>query len=354
MLILGIDTSCDETSAAVLENDKVLSNVIYSQIETHKKWGGVVPHLARLEHEKHIDEVIDIAIKRAKIIQKSELKIKHIDVIAVTIGPGLAIALGVGISKAKEIAQRYNKKIVGINHMEGHLLSPLLKNSDGKGLIDSEKLIFPGLGILISGGHTQLVEICDIGKYKIIGDTLDDAMGEAFDKVAKMLELGYPGGEIIERLALAGHNVYELPIPMLKNQTYNFSFSGLKTAGMYFLKNYKGEKNQQFTCDFAASFQFAAIDSVRRKLEKYLQVNSVNFFLCGGGVINNLSVRRMIRGIAVKHRVKAYFPAKKVYNSDNAAMIALAGYYKALLGKYSNLKKIDRLPNWEIDQLNNN
>lgn len=289
-IILGIDTSCDETSAAVLQDDRVLSNVIFSQIEIHKKWGGVVPHLARVTHEEHIDEVIQEALKRAKI------KIQGIDAVAVTIGPGLAIALGVGIAKTKEIAKKYHKKLIAINHMEGHLVSAFLKNAKGTGQIEINDLKFPGLGILISGGHTQFVQTKSIGNYKIVGDTLDDAMGEAFDKVAKMLELGYPGGEVIEKLAKEGKSIYKLPIPMLQSHDFNFSFSGLKTAAMYFLKNFKGEKNKQFICDFCASFQFAAIDSVRRKLEKYLSVFPTGFILCGGGVMNNFAVRRMVRG----------------------------------------------------------
>lgn len=353
MLILGIDTSCDETSAAVLENDRVLSNVIFSQIEIHKKWGGVMPRAARLAHEQNIDQVVDEALKRASKIKNSELKITNIDAIAVTVGPGLAIALGVGIDKAKEIAKKYKIKLIGINHMEGHLLSSLLKNAEGVGDIEGlgAKLKYPGLGILISGGHTQIVRVDKIGKYKIVGDTLDDAMGEAFDKVAKMLELGYPGGEIVDRLARDGKPKYKLPIPMLQSQTLNFSFSGLKTASMYFLKNFKQEKNKQFICDFCASFQFAAIDSVRRKLEKYLQVFPTNFILCGGGVMNNLEVRKMIRSVAKKHKIKAFFPAKKVYNSDNAAMIALAGYYKIKRGECTKkIEDMDRLPNWEIDE----
>jgi N6-L-threonylcarbamoyladenine synthase len=352
LLILGIDTSCDETSAAVLENDQVLSNVIFSQIEIHKKWGGVMPQAARVAHEENIDGVINEALKRANKITNYELRITNIDVIAVTVGPGLAIALGVGIAKAQELAKKYNKRLISVNHMEGHLLSPLLKNAKGVGEVEGieETCKYPGLGILISGGHTQIVRVDEIGKYKIIGDTLDDAMGEAFDKVAKMLGLGYPGGEIIERLAQAGSPVHQLPIPMIKNQTYDFSFSGLKTASMYFLQKYSGEKNKQFICDFCASFQFVAIDSVRRKLEKYLQVNPMNFILAGGGVMNNQAVRRMIRGVASKHKIEAFFPSKKVYNSDNAAMIALAGFYKAARGEYSNPEKVDRRPNWEIDE----
>lgn len=213
------------------------------------------------------------------------------------------------------------------------------------------ELRFPGIGLLISGGHTQIVRVDEIGKYKIVGDTLDDAMGEAFDKVAKMLELGYPGGAIVERLAKSGQPIHKLPIPMLQSHDLNFSFSGLKTASMYFLQKFQGKKDKQFICDFCASFQFAAIDSVRRKLEKYLNLYPTNFILCGGGVMNNLSVRKMVRDVASKHQIKPFFPAKKVYNSDNAAMIALAGFYKMKQGEYAkDIDKVDRKPNWEIDE----
>lgn len=353
MLILGIDTSCDETSAAILKDDRVLSNVIFSQIEIHKKWGGVMPQAARVAHEEHIEEVIEEALRRACIISNSKIQISMIDAVAVTVGPGLAIALGVGIEKAKEIVKKYKKKLVAVNHMDGHLLSSLLKNTGGVGGAEGigKVINYPGLGILISGGHTQFVKIFEIGKYKIIGDTLDDAMGEAFDKVAKMLELGYPGGEIVERLAKSGKPIFKLPIPMLQSHDFNFSFSGLKTASMYFLQKHTGKKNKQFICDFCASFQFAAIDSVRRKLEKYLTQNEANFILCGGGVINNLSVRKMVRDVASKHQIKAFFPAKKVYNGDNAAMIALAGFYKMKRDEYvKDIDKVDRLPNWEVDE----
>ncbi len=381
MLILAIDTSCDETSAAVSRDDHILSSVVYSQIEVHKKWGGVVPSLARINHEQNIDNVINIAFNRIKKNQKSKIKnqkfgkitLNDIDAVAVTVGPGLAIALEVGIRKAKEICEKFNKKFIAVNHMEGHLLSAFIKaeskikNQKSKiknkeDIANIENLNFPGVGVLISGGHTQIVKVNAIGKYEILGDTLDDAAGEAFDKVAKMLELGYPGGEIVEQLAKDGEPIYQLPIPMLKSHDYNFSFSGLKTAAMYFLRNYSGVKDKQFISDFCASFQFVLIDSIRRKLEKCLTDypariacgkalagGPANFILCGGGVMNNLAIRKMIRQTAKKFGIPAYFPEKK-YNSDNAAMIALAGFYKAKRNEFvRDINKVDRLPNWEID-----
>jgi N6-L-threonylcarbamoyladenine synthase len=344
LLILAIDTSCDETSVAISRDDCILSNVIYSQVEIHKKWGGVVPNLARINHQEKLPQVIEQALKRAK------LKIEEIDVVAVTVGPGLAIALEVGIRTAKEICEKYHKKFIAINHMEGHLLSPFIKG-ESKLRVDLVGLRYPGIGLLVSGGHTQLVRVEEIGKYKIIGDTLDDAAGEAFDKVAKMLELGYPGGPIVAKLAEEGRPIYKLPVPMLKSHDLNFSFSGLKTAALYFLRNFKGEKNHQFICDFCASFEFAVVDSIRRKLEKSLKLFPAEFILCGGGVMNNLALRKMVRRVAKNHAIPAFFPVKKMFNSDNAAMIAVAGFYRAKRGEFmTDLNLVDRKPNWEIDQ----
>ncbi len=337
MLILAIDTSCDETSVAVSRDDSILSNVIFSQIEIHREWGGVVPNLARINHQENLPRVIEQALKRAG------MELEEIDAVVVTIGPGLAIALEVGIRAAKEICEKYHKKFIAVNHMEGHLLSSLIKNP--------KKIKFPGIALLVSGGHTQLVRVDEIGKYKIVGDTLDDAAGEAFDKVAKMLELGYPGGPVVSKLAEIGKPIYKLPVPMLKSHDLNFSFSGLKTAALYFLRNHKGEKNREFICDFCASFEFAVVDSLRRKLEKSLQDFPSEFILCGGGVMNNLALRKMVRRVARNHQIQSFFPAKKAYNSDNASMIAVTGFYKAERGEFTNnLNSVDRKPNWEIDQ----
>jgi N6-L-threonylcarbamoyladenine synthase len=344
LYILAIDTSCDETSVAVSRDDCILSNVIYSQVEIHKKWGGVVPNLARINHQEKLPRVIQQALKRAKIA------IEEIDAVAVTVGPGLAIALEVGIRAAKEIVEKYHKKFIAVNHMEGHLLSPFIKG-ESKLKVDLVGLQYPGIGSLVSGGHTQLVRVEEIGKYKIVGDTLDDAAGEAFDKVAKMLELGYPGGPIVAKLAEEGRPIYKLPVPMLKSHDLNFSFSGLKTAALYFLRNYAAEKNRQFICDFCASFEFVVVDSIRRKLEKSLKDFPAGFILCGGGVMNNLSLRKMVRHAAKNHAIQAFFPVKKVFNSDNAAMIAIVGFYKSKRGEFEkDLSKVDRRPNWEIDK----
>ena len=223
--ILAIDTSCDETSVAIVEGRRVLSHVEYSQIAMHVKWGGVVPSIARRAHEERIDWVVDQAVKK--------FEIKNIDCIAVTYGPGLAIALEVGIKKAKELTRKFKKKLIAVNHLEGHIYSSFVQNSRGNPIRDFR---FPYLALVISGGHTEIVLWRDHLKYEVLGETLDDAAGEALDKAAKMLDLGYPGGPVIERLAKEVQNkdFYNFPRPMLKSKTLEFSFSGLKTAFFYF------------------------------------------------------------------------------------------------------------------------
>lgn len=225
MKILAIDTSCDETSVAITNNDNIISNKISSQIEFHKKWGGVVPSIARSMHEQNIDFVVKEALKHAK------LELKDIDVFAVTRGPGLAIALEVGIKKIKEFVNEYKKPVIAINHMEGHIYSALSHNAKGNPKIE---YTFPLIAILVSGGHSEIVLMKDHGSYEILGKTLDDAVGEAYDKVARMLELGYPGGPMIENLAKDGDETrFPLPIPMTKTRNTELSYSGLKTAVLY-------------------------------------------------------------------------------------------------------------------------
>lgn len=342
MLILGIDTSCDETSAAVSRNQMILSNVIYSQIEEHRPWGGVKPDVAKNAHLTHIDEVVTKALRRAKI------KPDDLDAVAVTLGPGLAIALEVGIAYAKKLAKNYNLKIIPVNHLEGHLLSFLAKNAKGRCLVDVIQLVFPAAGLLVSGGHTEIIEIKKIGQYQIIGETLDDAAGEAFDKIAKMLGLGYPGGPVISFFAGRGQPIYQLPIPMLKRNDYNFSFSGLKTAVKNFLSNYQQEKNQQFMVDFCASVEHTIVQSIAIKLDLYLKNHSLNFLTAGGGVVNNLLLRKTLRFLARKYKIPIYLPQDKKLLSDNAAMIALA----ASLHQEDNcfLKSADRVPAWRLDE----
>jgi N6-L-threonylcarbamoyladenine synthase len=226
MKILAIDTSCDETSVAILENDRLFSNIVSSQVELHYKWGGVVPSIAKRAHQEKLDPSIELALKRAR------LKIEDIDVFAVTYGPGLAIALEVGIKKAKELAKKYKKPLVAVDHMEGHIYSNLIRNSRGNFYNSFSGVKFPLLVLLVSGGHTEIIFMKDHGEYGVVGQTLDDAAGEAFDKVARPLMLGYPGGPVIEQFAENGdEDMFKLPKPIIHLKNYNFSFSGLIPFG---------------------------------------------------------------------------------------------------------------------------
>lgn len=346
MKILAIDTSCDETSVAVTEKDRILSNVIPTQIDLHKKWGGVVPSIARRAHEEIIDKTVNEALKKART------KIKKIDAIAVTKGPGLAIALEVGIRKAKKLAQKHSKPLVAVNHIEGHLYSVITKNSKGKPDITYK---FPLITLIISGGHTEIILMRDHGNYEIVGKTLDDAVGEAFDKVGRMLDLGYPAGHVIERLAKEGdENAFELPIAMKNSGSADMSYSGLKTAAMQLITKLKQEDklNKKTISDFCASFQRAAFEQLIIKtkfiLNKYKDLELEDIFI-GGGVSANIYMRKLFRkNFAKPHRL--HFPTQKKLCSDNAAMIGVAGYYNAIRDNYVNdIESLDRDPGWRVN-----
>lgn len=362
MKILAIDTSCDDTCAAVLENDKILSNVISSQTDLHSKWGGVVPDIAKRAHAERIDAVIAQALKGAKIIKDG---IKEIDVIAVTIGPGLAIALGIGVNRAKELARKYDKKLIAVNHIEGHILSNFAKNSQNK---PERKIEYPALVLTVSGGHTKLILMknpskspsskedrgFDKGdfnpKYTVIGETLDDAAGEALDKASKMLGLGYPGGPIIERLAINGDiNWMKLPRPLSTQKTFDYSFSGLKTSFYYQVKDWPKEKISANLADLAASFQEAVFDSLLIKYKLAIKEFKPKTLLANGGVLANRTLRKKLRKLAKEMNLPIYMPFKKELNTDNAAMIGVAGYYKALRQEFvEDIDGLDRMPRAEL------
>lgn len=350
ILILGIDTSCDETSIAITQNDKILANAISSQIELHKKYGGVVPAIAKREHEAKIDFVILEALKNAGKQLKRKLTINDMDAIAVTYGPGLAIALEVGIKKAKELCEKYNKKLIAVNHMEGHLLSSLGLNSRGNGDISYKTLKYPVLGLLISGGHTQLILMKDIGKYELLGETLDDAVGEAYDKTARMLGLGYPGGRVLTEMAKLGSpDRITFPIPMAKNPSLDFSFSGLKTSVYYTVKKLTEDGktlSKEQVYDFSKSFEVSAITQLQIKLEKAIKQIEPKTILVGGGVTASAKVRFGLRKIAKKYDINIYFPSSKM-STDNGAMIALVGYFKYLRKEFADMD-LDRNPNAEL------
>ncbi|KKQ69619.1 MAG: putative tRNA threonylcarbamoyladenosine biosynthesis protein Gcp [Candidatus Shapirobacteria bacterium GW2011_GWE1_38_92] len=351
MKILAIETSCDDTAAAVLENNMVLSNVISSQIDLHSQWGGVVPDIAKRAHQERIMPVIAEALRKGLNLKSKGKKIeeiigegmKNIDVIAVTLGPGLAIALSVGVNKSKELAIKYKKKLVAVNHIEGHLLSNWVKNSKEKPF---RKIEFPALTLTASGGHTKIILMQDIGKYEVVGETLDDAAGEALDKASKLLGLGYPGGPVIERLAKAGDvNFMELPRPMEHAKNLDYSFSGLKTSFYYRIKDWpKSEVNKNLE-NLAASFQNAVFESLLIKFRKAVEIYRPKTLLASGGVMANLELRKRLRKLAKDNKLKIFMPFRKDLNTDNAMMIGVAGYYKALRGEFvKNIEELDRDP----------
>jgi len=362
-LILAFDTSCDDTSVAVLEGKRVLSSVVSSQVEIHAQWGGVVPDIARREHEKNIPMVYEEALKKAKV------KIEDIDYIACTYGPGLAIDLEVGLKFAKELAIKYSKPFIPVNHMEGHLLSGLLENSRGTAFTDdveeakkkvseSEGInqeLFPALGLLISGKHTELIYVKEIGKYEKLGQTLDDAVGEAFDKVGRILNFGYPGGPTLTEFAKKGKSgVIEFPIPMKNSNDLNFSYSGLKTAALYKSKELReeGKKDKEWVYDFCRGFLDAITESLIIKLELAIQeyTNARSVFV-GGGVFNSEEILREIGRLVRSYDLKYIYPAKE-YRGDNAAMVGLVGYYKSKEKEYivkkDLIKKVDREPRLSV------
>jgi len=341
MNILAIDTSCDETSAAVVQDDHIVANIISSQVELHTPFGGVVPMIAKRAHEERIDPVIQKALKRA------HLTLKHIDVFAVTYGPGLAIALEVGVRRAKELAQEYGKPLIAVNHMEGHIYAMFA---------DVKKVLphLPLLALLVSGGHTELVLMKNHGVYELIGQTVDDAAGEAFDKVARMLGLGYPGGALLAKLAEEGNpRAYSFTIPMTRTGDLNFSFSGIKTAVMRLMKELSHDGTRVLAkkeiMDIAASFQHISVEHVVRKTVTAVERTHVQTVIIGGGVSANLLLRKTLRARLKPLGVSVLYPTDKKLCMDNAAMIGVVAYYKAQRKEFvQNIEKLDRNPVTEI------
>lgn len=340
MNILAIDTSCDETAAAVTNKRRILSNVIYSQVLLHQKWGGVVPSLAKRAHEERIDDVINLAVKR------SSLTWEMIDAVAVTQGPGLAIALGVGISKAKDLAKKHNKPLLGINHLEGHLYSVFAQNSKGN---PEREILFPYLGMIISGGHTEFILWKNHLEYELLGSTLDDAAGEALDKAGKLLGLGYPAGAVVERLAetVKQSDLYKFPRPMLHSKNLNFSFSGLKTSFYYFLKGISEEEKNEKIAFLASSFQEAVFDTILHKAEDAIKLTGVHNLVIGGGVSANKYLRKRLRALVKKYSGHIYFPPIKYLTGDNAAMIGIAAWKKGELYLHTQ-SSVEREPRMKI------
>ena len=348
-IVIAFDTSCDDTSCAVLEGRKILSSVVSSQVEIHAQWGGVVPDIARREHEKNIPMVYEEALKKAKV------KIEDIDYVAATYGPGLAIDLEIGLAFAKNLAIQYNKPFVPVNHMEGHMFSGLSLNTKGNGLVPGEigevKDLFPALALLISGKHTELVLVEGIGKYNKLGETLDDAVGEAFDKVGRMLNFGYPGGPVVCEFAKKGKSGnISFTVPMKNSGDLNFSYSGLKTAALYKTKELResGKLDKEWVYDFCRGFLDTIIISLNLKLKMALERNpNVKTLFVGGGVFNSEEILRRIGDTARSYDLKYIYPNQE-YRGDNAGMIGVSAYFNVLDGKYiidvSEIEKVDRDP----------
>ncbi len=323
MKILGIESSCDETSAAVLDGRVLRSTVISSQF-VHRKYGGVVPELASRAHQALIVPVVDEAIRSAGIA-KSDL-----DAIAVTCGPGLMGALLVGVNFAKSLSIALGRPLIGVNHLEGHLYSAFLADPAPR---------FPFLCLIVSGGHTELVLVESVLHHRLLGRTVDDAAGEAYDKVAKMLGLGFPGGPAIDRLAKEG-NPRAIAFPRSRMDGDNFSFSGIKTSVMYWLRDH-GYRNAVpppgVLADLCASFQAAVVEVLARKAFAAALENGVSEVAVTGGVSANSALRSTMQALAAKHRCTVYVPPLE-FCTDNAAMIALAGSYRLEAGETSSLE----------------
>lgn len=365
MKILAIDTSCDDTSVAISDGKKIIANAFWSKVKVHNEWGGVVPSEAKRQHEEFLEPVIETVLK------ESGISLDQIDYFAVTYGPGLAIALEPGIDKAKELAKKYNKPLVSVNHMIAHIYANLAEDKDGKSLSQTDDFEFPALALTISGGHTDLYLMNGHLKFEHIGHTLDDAIGESFDKVGRMLGLGFPAGYKIEELAKSGNeNRFTLPRPLSQSSNLNWSFSGLKTAVLYEIYKLAGEYGpgqqkgkiklqdisdklqRQDISDMAASFQKAAVESLLIKINRALEEYNPKMLIIGGGVIANSYLRQKLSDLTSKQGVKLVFPTPMWLCTDNAAMIASTAYFLIekgeVLSNSEDINKLERIPNLRI------
>jgi N6-L-threonylcarbamoyladenine synthase len=371
MTILAIETSCDETSAAVIDGDRILSSVIWSQIKDHSRWGGVVPSIARRAHEDRLPEIV------SKAVSASRLALSGINAIAVTVGPGLAPALEAGVAFAKKFSLENNKPLIPVNHLEGHIASLFLKRKSGLPLVNhSPAKQGPALqdnhflSLIVSGGHTELClspSNPSNPSHLLLSQTLDDAAGEVLDKVGRELGLGYPAGSVVEQLARQGNpKKYKFPIPLQRSPRadLNFSFSGLKTAaiqmihGSHHIEKARQRLPKKFSkaelYDFCASFQEAVIGALLFKLKRAIQLTGVKTVVLTGGVAANNRLRRRA-GILVRSLGGNFYPAPKQFTGDNAAMIGLAAQWAYARGEvartHEEISKIDRLPNLNFEPL---
>lgn len=335
VLILGIESSCDETAASVVKNGRtVLSNVISSQIELHKLYGGVVPEIASRKHIEKINQVIREALEKAGVT------LDDLDAVAVTYGPGLVGALLVGVAEAKAISYARNLPLVGVHHIEGHISA---------NYIEHPKLEPPFACLVVSGGHTHLVVVRDYGKYEILGKTRDDAAGEAFDKVARAIGLGYPGGPKIDKLAKKG-NPAAIPFPKayVAASPYDFSFSGLKSAVLNYLNGCKMKNQPIIEEDVAASFQKAVIDVLVEHSMRAIDEYGFDKFAIAGGVASNSALREAMAAACREKSVAFYHPSP-IFCTDNAAMIGVAGYYEYMAGTRHGLD-LNAVPNLKLGE----
>jgi N6-L-threonylcarbamoyladenine synthase len=333
--VIGIETSCDETGVAVFDDQEgLLADLLYSQIDLHREYGGVVPELASRDHIRKTLPMITDCLNR------SGSTIADIDGIAYTAGPGLVGALMVGASIAKALAFAWDKPAIGVHHMEGHLLAPMMTN---------DKPDYPFVALLVSGGHTLLLGCESFGKYQILGESVDDAAGEAFDKVAKMLGLGYPGGPAVAQLALEGiDGTYRFPRPMTDRPGFDFSFSGLKTFTMNTLGGINNPTRQD-KANIAAAFQEAVVDTIRIKCKRALDHTGLSSLVVAGGVSANVALRSRLDKLARNTKRRIYYPELK-YCTDNGAMIAYAGLERLKAGHTENLA-INVKPRWPLSEL---
>lgn len=321
--ILGIETSCDDTSASVVKNGRTIcSNVVASQIDIHKLYGGVVPEVASRNHVENIAGVVETALEDANV------SISDIDAIAVTYGPGLEGALIVGVSYAKALSYANNIHLIGVHHIKGHIFANFL---------DDENLKPPFLSLIVSGGHTHLIKVSDYNTFEILGKTRDDAAGEAYDKVARVMGLEYPGGPKIDKYAKNGNDNLKFPRIWISNDTLDFSFSGLKSAVLNYLNNCKMKNIEYSIEDVSASFQDAVVEVLVGKTERALKQNNLDTLVIGGGVACNEGLRSAISTMGKNNNVNVHLPSK-ILCTDNAAMIAAVGYYEYLESNFKYLE----------------
>lgn len=334
MKVLGIESSCDETGVAIYDEEKgLIANQLYTQISLHADYGGVVPELASRDHIRKTAPLIQAAL------QEANLQPEDIDGVAYTTGPGLAGALLVGAMIARSLAYAWNVPALGVHHMEGHLLAPMLEERVPE---------FPFLALLVSGGHTQLIQVNGIGDYQLLGESIDDAAGEAFDKTAKLLGLDYPGGAALSRLAEQGNpNRFVFPRPMTDRPGLDFSFSGLKTFAANTVAQYP--QDQQTRCDIAYAFQAAVVDTLAIKCQRALTQTGLKRLVIAGGVSANKQLRQRLAELMEKLGGEVFYPAPQ-FCTDNGAMIAYAGFLRLKAGEQTGLA-VEVRPRWKMSDL---